>query len=142
VLKSLPAGCSREELRRNLDEAGFAGRYDFLYLPAHFKTWTLFQYSFVNFVTPADALRALNALNGAEWPGSAAGEPLVAAWSEMHQGLRVHVERYRNSPLMHGAVPDEYKPILLKDGSRVKFPRPTQRLAPPRSLPGRQQCRA
>jgi hypothetical protein len=139
VLKSLPAGCSREDLRCNLDEAGFAGCYNFIYLPAHFKSWTLSQYSFVNFVTAADALRAITELNGAQWPGSKEGDPVVAVWSEVHQGLDAHIERYRNSPLMHNAVPDEYKPIFLRDGLRVKFPRPRQRLAPPRTLPGRRQ---
>jgi hypothetical protein len=141
VLKNLPSGCSRDDLQSNLDEAGFAGCYNFMYLPAHFKTWILSQYAIVNFSTPADAMRAVNELNGAQWPGSADGESIVAVWSEVHQGLDVHIERYRNSPIMHTAVPDEYKPIFLRDGVRVKFPRPKQRLAPPRSLPGRQQRR-
>jgi hypothetical protein len=28
-------------------------------------------------------------------------------WSGPHQGLEAHVERYRNSPVMHKSVPDE-----------------------------------
>ena len=29
-----------------------------------------------------------------------------------------HVERYKNSPVMHKSVPDEYKPVIFADGVR------------------------
>ena len=32
-------------------------------------------------------------------------------WSHPYQGLDAHIERYRNSPVMHEDVPDEYKPM-------------------------------
>eukprot|EP00439_Symbiodinium_sp_Y106_P038344 s1688_g4.t1 len=40
---------------------------------------------------------------------------------------QAHVERYRNSPVMHRSVPDEYKPVIFKNGVRKKFPRPTKK---------------
>merc|ERR1719498_778285 len=54
------------------------------------------------------------------------------SWSDPLQGLDAHVDRYRNSPLMHEAVPDMYKPVLLKDGIRISFPPPTKKLRAPR----------
>mmetsp|Transcript_41204 Transcript_41204/g.123149 ORF Transcript_41204/g.123149 Transcript_41204/m.123149 type:complete len:97 (-) Transcript_41204:455-745(-) len=53
------------------------------------------------------------------------------SWSVLHQGLKAHIKRYRNSPLMHESVPDEYKPVLLSGGVRVSFPPPTKELAAP-----------
>ena len=44
------------------------------------------------------------------------------SWSGPHQGQAAHVERYRSSPIMHSSVPDECKPIVLKDGERAVFP--------------------
>jgi len=57
---------------------------------------------------------------------------LQVRWSSK-QGLHTHVELYRNSPVMHELVPDEYKPILLKDGVRIPFPPPTRRVRKPRT---------
>jgi len=140
VLKRLPSGCTRESLCALLDSTNFTGRYNFLYMPAHFKSWTLFRYAFINFETHADAARAILELPLAPWPCSPScalifDGPVDAMWSTEHQGLETHLERYRNSPVMHEAVPDAYKPIFLKDGKRVRFPQPTRRLQPPRSLP-------
>lgn len=36
------------------------------------------------------------------------------------------MERYRNSPVMHESVPDEYKPVILQNGLRVNFPEPSK----------------
>jgi len=60
------------------------------------------------------------------------GEDCEVYWSEAHQGLEAHVARYRNSPVLHPAVPDEFKPIILKDGVRVDFPAPTKKSRAPR----------
>merc|ERR1719420_1373718 len=53
-------------------------------------------------------------------------------WCESLQGVETHIDRYRNSPVMHSSVPDEFKPALFEDGRRVDFPPPTKRLRPPK----------
>jgi len=53
------------------------------------------------------------------------------SWSGPHQGFKAHVERYRNSPVMHRSVPDAYKPIIFQDGVRQDFPRPTRKIKAP-----------
>jgi len=41
------------------------------------------------------------------------------------QGLEEHINRYRESPVMHDAVPESYKPKLLAvDGTLRDFPAP------------------
>jgi len=139
VIKGLPEGCTREALCLWLDSAGFAGLYDFLYIPAHFRAWTLMRYAFANFTSEAAALQTFAELPQSSWPAACgvcpdAEDAVIVAFSEEHQGFDVHVERYRNSPIMHKAVPDMYEPILLKNGQRAKFPAPTKRIQAPRSL--------
>lgn len=141
VVKRLPADCGRNELCSIMDALGFAGLYDFVYVPANFKTWKLFGYAFLNFVSNAAAVRALEVLGApgsrAAWGIAQEAKSLEVSFSEEHQGLEVHVERYRNSPIMHPDVLDEYKPVLLVCGQRVSLPPPTKVLRPPRSLPGK-----
>ena len=47
------------------------------------------------------------------------------------RAVQAHVERYRNSPVMHRSVPDEYKPVIFKNGVRKNFPRPTKKVKAP-----------
>jgi hypothetical protein len=131
LIKRLPDKCTRDLLCAMLDAAGFAGRYDFVYLPVNFKTSQPFQYGMVNFVSSNDALVALDSLNTTtpQWPQHLpAAAAVEAAWCTKSQGLRNQVELYRNSPVMHHSVPDVCKPILLRNGVRIPFPAPTARL--------------
>lgn len=57
-------------------------------------------------------------------------------WGGPHQGLEAHVERYRNSPVMHEDVPDTFKPVLFANGVRISFPLPTRKLRAPRLIGG------
>jgi len=128
ILKNLPLGCSHEGVRKILDEAGLAGLYNFIYVPYDFKKSSLLRYGFVNFEQNASALKAIAALDGfSDWEGEKACE---VRWSGAQQGLHAHVERYRNSPVMHKDVPDEYKPVVFENGVRVAFPAPTKTLKP------------
>merc|ERR1712216_546863 len=70
IIKRLPDQCTRDSLCAMLDASGFAGLYNFVYLPVNFKTWQRFQYSIVNFVSSVDALAALESLNTTtpQWP--------------------------------------------------------------------------
>jgi len=112
-----------------LDDAGLAGTYNFAYLPLNFKDLSsCYGYAFVHFVSGEAALSA--------WSCLEQFETLDLAWSE-RQGLTAHVERLRNSSVMHASVPEDAKPLLLQDGAHIAFPSPTQRLPHPRSIRGR-----
>lgn len=132
MLRNLPSTYSRTMLLEMLDSESFRGRYDFVYLPTDFRSLVGFGYAFVNMVSHADAARARAGLQGFDRWAVPSEKVCEAVWSDPHQGFDAHVERYRNSPVMHDQVPDEYKPAVFENGVRSVFPAPTKRIRPPR----------
>merc|ERR1712107_772988 len=132
MLRNLPNNYTRAMLLDLIDWAGFAGRYDFLYLPIDFRTHAALGYAFLNLVSTEDAERLREFFDGFSRWALPSSKVCSAAWSHPHQGYEAHVQRYCNSPLMHEAVPDAYRPMLFADGVRIPFPAPTKRIKPPR----------
>mmetsp|Transcript_23828 Transcript_23828/g.48971 ORF Transcript_23828/g.48971 Transcript_23828/m.48971 type:complete len:296 (+) Transcript_23828:83-970(+) len=131
MLRNVPNNYNRDMFLAMLDEHGFAGRYDFVYLPCDFYRQANLGYAFVNLVDDAavDALwQTFDGFSGWSLPTA---KVCQVSWSGPHQGFKAHVERYRNSPVMHRSVPDEYKPVIFKNGVRKKFPRPTKKVKAP-----------
>lgn len=132
MLRNLPNNYTRTAVLEMLDSEGFAGTYCFVYVPTDFKNFAAFGYAFVGFCNHVDAARAKRQCQGfARWRVQSQ-KTCDVAWSGPVQGLDQHTERYRNSPVMHPGVPDEYKPAVFVNGLRVPFPSPTKRIRPPR----------
>jgi hypothetical protein len=132
ILQNVPCQCTRDALVQILDEQGFFGGYDFVHLPIDFQTKAGLGYALVNMVNHRVALRAHQRFAGfSKWPFPSENVCEVA-WNQPHQGLAAHIERYRNSPLMHGSVPDAHRPALFQNGLHIAFPAPTTRIRPPR----------
>jgi len=132
MLRNLPNQYKRDMLLDLLDGEGFAGLYDFAYVPVDFKSKCSLGYAFIDLVDHDVARRFFSKLHGfCKWviPSRKTCE---VAWSGPHQGLPAHIERYRNSPVMHESVPDIYKPAIFKDGERLPFPPPNKKLRAPR----------
>jgi len=133
VIRNLPRTYSREMVCEFMDSEGFAGRYDFVYLPTDFKTWLAFGYAFVNIVTSEDAIDIMHCLEGFDsWKHENEGKTCDVVWSDPYQGLESNIERYRNSPVMNESVKDEYKPMIFANGKPIAFPLPTRKLRQPR----------
>jgi len=132
MIRNIPKMYSRHEVQELLDSEGFAGKYDFLYLPIDFKQGDNLGYAFVNLASSADAHELILQFTGFKlWPTSNE-EVCEVSWSNQHQGLDQHIERYRNSPVMHENVPEEWKPLILAAGQAVPFPTPTKKIKSPR----------
>jgi len=132
MLRNLPNDYKRDMLLKLLDSEGFAGRYNFVYLPMDFKRMAGLGYAFVNMETPEDAQAAWKHFSGFQQWTLQSMKVCEVAWGEPLQGLEAHIERYRNSPVMHEEVPEEFKPVLFENGKRMTFPDPTKRIRPPR----------
>lgn len=132
MLRNIPNAYTREMLKDLLDAHGFRGCYDFLYLPVDFRNRVNLGYAFVNLLSHSEALRLTFALHGfASWL-TGSSKVCEVSWSHPIQGLADHVERYRNSPVMHSSMPEEYKPMLFSSGIRVPFPPPTKPIKAPK----------
>jgi len=133
MLRNLPLDLSRDVLLGHLDDAGFAGAYNFVYLPVDFTRRRGLGYALVSACTPEVAEVMLLRLDGHRLSGEGGGDDAwKASWSEPCRSVTEHVQRYRNSPVMHPNMPDEYKPAIFLDGKRVAFPPPTRPIRPPR----------
>jgi RNA recognition motif-containing protein len=131
-VKNLPEGCTHDELRRILDDLGFGGLYNFVYVPFDFKKSIRFRYGFVNFEQHEQATKAMAVLDGFSGWAVSGEEGCEVEWSGAQQTLHALVERYRNSPVMHCSVPDAFKPLLFERGMRITFPAPTLVVKPPK----------
>lgn len=132
LFRNLPNSFTRAMFLDLVDSEGFAGAYNFVYTPVDFTSQAGLGYAFINFISPAVARYFWAHFDGyTNWPvpSEKAG---VLNWSSPHQGLAAHVERYRNSPVMHSTVPDDWKPAVFVDGVRVAFPQPTKVLKAPK----------
>jgi len=125
MLRNLPTDYTREMLMDLLEREGFGCAYTFLYLPIDFKKKNALGYAFVDLATAQTVSDFWRKFDGF-------ADVCAVSWCEPHQGLQAHIERYRNSSVMHDSVPDENKPVLMKEGRRVPFPRATQKIRFPR----------
>lgn len=133
MLRNIPNNYTREKFLSLLDQVGLAGFYDFAYLPVDFRTGAALGYAYVNAVDHPAARKVWRALDGFVRWGMPSRKCCSVSWSDPHQGLAANIERYRNSPLMHATVPDEYKPAIFEKGVRIVYPSPTKTVRPPRS---------
>merc|ERR1719160_1664230 len=129
IWRNLPNNYTRDGLLELINSYGFQGSYNFFYSPVDFSTNALVGYAFINFVSTAEAQRFFSCFKGfTAWTLNSVKVSEVA-WSQL-QGLEDHLERYRNSAVMHPEVADDKRPALFQEGIRVFFPAPTKRLQP------------
>lgn len=134
MLRNLPTSFTRASVIDMLEGKGFTGQFDFVYLPVDFASGASLGYAFVNLINSDIATGALAALDGFDnWQGINSQKVVEVCWSDPHQGIDMLVDRFRNSRVMHGIVPDEYKPALFLGGVRAPFPKNTKRIRPPYS---------
>lgn len=132
MLRNLPNNYSRAMLLHLIDQEGFAGLYDFLYLPIDFKSKAALGYAFINLTHPGVVPAFWKKFDGFTNWVLPSRKICHVSWSGPHQGLEDHVDRYRNSPIMHATVADEHKPAVFQDGVMVPFPEPTKATRAPR----------
>ena len=91
MLRNVPNNYNRDMFLAMLDEHGFAGRYDFVYLPCDFYRQANLGYAFVNLVDDAavDALwQTFDGFSGWSLPTA---KVCQVSWSGPHQGFKALV---------------------------------------------------
>lgn len=124
IVQGLPASFTRDQLLELIRARGFGELVDFAYVPVDFRTMARCGFGFANFTSADAARRFISELHGVVVDGAS----ISASYSEKDQGLPDLIDRHRNSPLMHHALPEEYRPLLLSNGLPVPFPPPTKKI--------------
>jgi hypothetical protein len=132
MMRGIPNSFTRDALVELLDSQGFGGCCNVVYLPIDIQTGAACGYASITLFTQGDAERLRNHFEGfTAWP-MVSDKVCWTSWSQL-DGLLAHVGRYRNSPVLHESVPDNFKPVLFnKFGKRVPFPSPTKKIMPTR----------
>jgi len=121
MLRHIPNNYSPEDVLALLDSYGFAGHYDYFYLPRDFKSAAALGYAFVNFVSTDVALRAFQVFDKFDgWKGRS-HKACEVQWSR-NQGFVQNVEAVRCSPVMRKTVAAQFKPFVFQNGVRIEFP--------------------
>jgi len=130
MMRNIPNGYNQDLLMRLLEEYGFGKDYDYCYLPIDFRSGANMGYCFINFMESRRANQFVAYFHGfGDWAFNS-DKQCEVTWAVPYQGLSAHIDRYRNSPVMHTCVPDYYKPTIFLDGTQVSFPAPTKALGP------------
>lgn len=124
-------------LEKVLQEAGFEGAFDFLYVPLNFKTHEAVGFAFINFADEVYAQKMVDGFNGLVINGHL---PLAVEPAK-NQGLQTQIDHLRESPV--NAADEEFRPKLFELGSgrSLEFPAPTNPRPPRRSHRHRRRVR-
>jgi hypothetical protein len=127
IIRNIVGNCNRRMLVKFMNRHGFQGKYNLLYLPQRFPDQGCFHYAFVNFVSEDAASEFQAQLNGCDEEDLFGEQYADISWSRC-QGLQANIEKFRNSSVMHPSVEEACRPLLLKDGKAIPFPKPTRRI--------------
>jgi len=128
MLRNLPSSFTRNALLYMLDNEGFAGTYDFLYVPFDFHRKLCKGFALVNLISAEHLQRFVEVFEGYSKLSSCSSSKVCQTSQSHTQGLRANIERFQNSPVMSDAVPDMFKPALYVGKREVPFPGPTRAL--------------
>jgi hypothetical protein len=138
MMRNLPNDYTRNMVLELLNSTGYKEKFDFIYLPIDFQRKAGLGYAFINFVDSAAATEFQKEYTGFRGWSVTSDKICEVTWSDV-QGLQTHIDRYRNNPVMHESVLEEYKPQLY-EGSEIKpFPPPTKSIRAPRQWNRRQR---
>merc|ERR1712048_1180897 len=136
MLRNIPTEYTRADFLELIDQQGFKGLYDFVYVPFKSNKELNQGYAFINITTEENAERFRAHLAGFSAWGISSHMVCDPIWSDRVQGVDAHVERLRDSRIMHESIEDRFQPALFKDGRRVPFPKPTVEVKKPRKKQG------
>jgi len=119
MIRNIPNRYTQREFVRELDGLGFAGTYDFLYLPIDKGTLCNVGYAFVNFLEPISAQRCMEVFHNYIFQRYRKVRGKIAAVSIAHiQGLEANMRHYENSAVnMAPRIKQQRGPLIIPRGS-------------------------
>lgn len=132
MMRNLPNKYDHNSVIELLWNHNFGDKFDFLYLPIDFRSKSNTGYCFINFIDASYTRQFKKMFAGFDGWSSQSVKKCEVSWSTPFQGLAAHIDRYRNSPMMHESVPATYKPCLYCQGQYIPFPQPFRPVGAPK----------
>jgi len=97
MIRNIPGRYSQNDLMMDLKDLGFAGTYDFLYMPVDKGTAANVGYAFVNFVDPSYAEKCMRSFANHRFSRHRSTSKLASVSVAHLQGLEKNLQHYENA---------------------------------------------
>lgn len=94
MVRNLPHNLTQRSLLEELDNSGFEGLYDFVYMPGSFTARRTNGYAFVNFISPISVAPFMGAWHRSRRFGLTEHDPLLNISPASVQGLKANVAKW------------------------------------------------
>jgi len=113
MIRNIPNRYTQRELIMELEDLGFTGTFDFLYIPLDKGTMSNVGYAFVNFVEPAWAEKCMAAFQNYRFKRHRKISGKIATISVAHiQGLEANLAHYENAAV-NTAKLKQRRPVIM-----------------------------
>mmetsp|Transcript_68178 Transcript_68178/g.160474 ORF Transcript_68178/g.160474 Transcript_68178/m.160474 type:complete len:230 (+) Transcript_68178:3-692(+) len=107
MIKNIPCRCSSADVLQAVESLGFAGAYDFFYLPMNRRHKQGLGYAFINFIDKGTAAAFKTAIEGYRFPGRRSPKQVQVAIAQL-QGLEEAKEYFSCTRVVH----TRFRPML------------------------------
>lgn len=119
MIRNIPNRYTQRELIQELETLGFAGTFDFLYIPLDKGTMSNVGYAFVNFVASEWAEKCMAAFENYRFKRHRKVSGKIAAVSVAHiQGLEANIRHYENAAV-NTAKLKQRRPVIVANISQT-----------------------
>ena len=110
MIRNIPLRFTPVSFRELVDEEGFSGRYDYLYMPMDFRSHRSLGYCFINFYEAESASEFTTKFSDRMFP-STNSDKVLAISAAARQGLHANVSSFKQSTLKQ--MPKmEFRPVV------------------------------
>jgi hypothetical protein len=119
MIRNIPGRYQQNDLMMDLKDLGFAGTYDFLYMPMDKATSANVGYAFVNFVEPIWAAKCLRSFENYRFARHQRTSNKLASVSVAHlQGLEKNLLHYQNSAV-NMSKEKRRRPVVMANIAKI-----------------------
>lgn len=113
MFRHIPRKYSERQVMREINDAGFMGKFDFFYLPMDTRSRANRGFAFLNFHSPAFAQEFYNAFHGSELRNHSAEKELVVLPADF-QGFDCNAAHYLSSRPPRSRLAGQSRPLFFK----------------------------
>ncbi|KAF4677713.1 hypothetical protein FOL47_010934 [Perkinsus chesapeaki] len=120
MLRNIPDYCNTQSLLAEVDALGFAGLYDYCYLPIDINTSQNLGYAFINFINPAGAALFQHLCEGQYLSGYPNWSRPLSIRPALIQGMEKNLMKFAKVAMRRCKDP-KFKPVVLENGVPVNL---------------------